>query len=51
MKRLTIEELRSQKGMVLEALETIKGGNAAGCHVEGDTTAPQTVPSDRYKKP
>jgi hypothetical protein len=46
MKRLTIAELKSQKGMVLEALDSIKGGNADGCHqaVQGGTTTTTTTP-------
>lgn len=53
MKRLTIAELKSQKGMVLEALDSIKGGNADGCHVKseevsGGVVAKETNPRDRY---
>jgi|GEM_PF-2482975 hypothetical protein len=46
MKRLTIAELKSQKGMVLEASDSIKGGNADGCHeqVSGGTAINATTP-------
>ena len=33
MKRLTLEELKAKKNETVN-LETIKGGNANGCHVE-----------------
>jgi hypothetical protein len=32
MKRLSLEELKAQKGNVVTRLEAIKGGNADDCH-------------------
>lgn len=47
MKRLTIAELKSQKGVIFTALEAIKGGNTNSCHqqVSGGIVAKTTTPA------
>lgn len=50
MKRLTLEELKAQKGNVVANLEAICGGDAEICHLGSCNPLPSTImPADKTR--
>ncbi len=48
MKRLSLEELKTQNSKLIVNLDAIKGGDADGCHVESSyKPAPDVIYNDK----